>query len=117
MSKQPKATFARLESGEWGVRLKAGYARAGVKIQIERRDGSIAIETIEAIVATIAGVDYCALRRSARPSPQASAPRPKRPRSHGGAESSARRKARRHGWDGTVGSPSYYDSGLYDEES
>jgi hypothetical protein len=55
------ATYTKLRSGEWGVRVE-GAARAGQTITVRKKDGSTKTETIEKVVWTGNGVSLCAVK-------------------------------------------------------
>jgi hypothetical protein len=103
------ATFTKRD-GQWVIRAPKGRARPGQSIEVSKRDGSLVTEIVAAILETVDGFDYCSIRPSQR---RRSPPRP------GGVSGDAtrRRYRNKYGWDGVVGSESYYSSGLYDEES
>lgn len=105
------ATYTKLKSGEWGVRVDGcPDLAAGDVIEVTKRDGSTEVEQIERVLFRSGSAAICAISRKAarKPSRAAATPQPNRTRD------TYRRK---YGWDGVVGSPSYYSSGLYDEES
>lgn len=45
-----KATFARLRSGEWGVRIVGGHAEDGDAVTVEKKDGTTSQVTLGACV-------------------------------------------------------------------
>lgn len=105
------ATFTKLKSGEWGVRVEdCPDIAAGDVVKVTKRDGSTEVEQIERVLFRSGNAAICAISRKAAhtPSRVAAKPQPNKVRD------TYRRK---YGWDGVVGSPSYYSSGLYDEES
>lgn len=57
------ATYTKLKSGNWGVRIE-GAAQAGQTITVTKRDGSTKSETIERVVWSGNGVSLCAIRQS-----------------------------------------------------
>lgn len=109
------ATFMKLRSGEWGIKFgKAdkGQAKPGARVSVRTRAGEIKQVTIKTVVSQ--GSDYaiCAIESDRAPS--------NRGRSYGGrgyGRGYGREDCRKYGWDGVVGSPSYYSSGQYDEDS
>lgn len=102
-----KATYAKLRDGSWGVRVTGGVPAAGTALTVRKKSGETKSETIARVLWTGDGVALCAIEPSSRSTSR-------------GQDSWDRRRntyRRRYGWDGVEGSPSYYSSGLYDEES
>lgn len=96
-------TYTKLRNGSWGVRVE-GPAKAGDTVTVTKKSGETATEKISKVVWTGKGISLCSIE----------ARTPKSPR--------ARRRydrvdCRKYGWDGVYGSPSYYSSGQYDEDS
>jgi hypothetical protein len=60
------ATYTKLKSGEWGVRVQ-GDARVGQVVTVKKRDGTTKTETIEKVVWSGNGISLCAVSRSAKP--------------------------------------------------
>ena len=100
------ATPAKLRDGTWGAICKVEVAM-GDTIKITTRAG----KTWTAIVIDIHGTTKhgtLVATRSSDRAPSATARR---------AYHSDREDCRKYGWDGVVGSLSYYSSGQYDEDS
>lgn len=96
------ATYTKLKSGNWGIRVQ-GEAKAGDYVSVTKKDGTTKTERIERVVWTGNGISLCAIKRAGGYG---------RSRRYG---SDGLRDAYRHGWDGRIGSPSYYSSGAFDE--
>ncbi len=99
------ATYTKLRSGDWGIRVQGdgctiASLHSGLSIAVAKRDGSTRHETIDRVVWRDGRTAICAIRAQSR----------NRSRSNDGL-----RDAYRHGWDGKIGSPSYYSSGAFDE--
>lgn len=58
------ATYAKLRSGDWGIRSTAAL-RAGDSIAVTKRDGSTKTETVAKIVFTGGGVTLAAIASGA----------------------------------------------------
>lgn len=97
------ATYQKLKSGEWGVRVQ-GTARAGDAISVRTKAGKVKTETVKAVVWSGDGVTLCSIEQAERSASS-------------GRSATERRYMNRYGWDGARGSSSYYSSGMYDEES
>jgi len=122
MAKKSQITFAKLEDGAWGLRVVGVKVKADDKVTARKRDGSQVKATIDAVIDNRLEkgerVYYCSIRKTEESSTAPPPPSPPVRRTGGFPNrNTARSRARRAGWDGEVGSPSYYDSGLYDEES
>lgn len=59
------ATYTKLRSGEWGIRVQ-GQPSAGDVIQVAKRDGSVKTETVAKIVWRGDGIAICAVARRPR---------------------------------------------------
>ncbi len=95
------ATYQKLKSGEWGIRVQ-GTAKAGDSVSVRTKAGVVKAEIVKAVVWSGDGVTLCAVE----------------PRERSNGRSTTERKyMRKYGWDGKRGSSSYYSSGMYDEES
>ena len=97
-----KATYTKLRNGNWGIRVE-GSARKGDTITVSKKSGETKTEEVSAVVWSGNGITLCAI------SQHDSRPRYRRDDEDG------LRDAYRHGWDGKIGSPSYYSSGAFDE--
>jgi hypothetical protein len=51
------ATYTRLRSGEWGIRIVGGQPQPGAVVAVGRRDGTVVHETIGRILWTGPGRD------------------------------------------------------------
>ena len=58
------ATYTKLRSGEWGVRVQ-GTATVGQTITVQKKSGETKSETVAAVVWSGNGITLCALGRSA----------------------------------------------------
>lgn len=95
MTSTASATYTKLRSGEWGIRVM-GRVAAGDRVTVKKQSGESKVETIGSVVWSGQGVTLCSIARA--------------------AASPRREDCRRYGWDGTVGSRSYYSSGQYDQD-
>jgi hypothetical protein len=95
-------TYTKLRDGSWGLRSTESIA-AGARIAVAKKSGETKIETVGRVVWTGNGITLATIQGSAAT---------RRARAGYGREN-----CRRYGWDGVVGSPSYYSSGQYDEDS
>lgn len=59
-----KATYTKLKSGAWGVRVEGGTPHVGQSITVTKRDGSARLEVIEKIVFSGNGITLCAVEQS-----------------------------------------------------
>lgn len=98
------ATYTKLKDGSWGVRMP-GAAPKGHRaaISVTKKGGETKVEQIE-VIWSGDGVCLCRILVSSRPSSSN--------RYSGSRELAA---CRRRGWDGRIGSSSYYSSGAFDE--
>ena len=72
-----QTTFARLPSGEWGIRCAADLATPGTQVSVSKRDGTLTVATVGAVLSTVDGVATCSIAAAPRaPAPAHS--------SHGG---------------------------------
>jgi len=106
---QTKITYTKLRDGSWG--LRGPSLTAGVTVAVSKKDGSQKHETVGRVIWQGDGVCLATIDSCRDSSPRTSSRRP----SSGRNVREVYR--RRYGWDGVVGSSSYYTSGLYDEES
>ena len=103
-----QATYTKLNSGDWGIRVAGASVAPGATVTVAKKSGETKTETIGAVLWTGNAVSLCSIARSATRD-YSSTPR--------GKQSIEHTYKRRYGWDGVRGSPSYYSSGMYDEES
>lgn len=94
------ASYSKLRDGSWGLRGKDLVA--GATITVTKKSGGTKVETVGRILWR--GEDGTCLA-----SIEASQP--------AGRTRDGRVDCRKYGWDGVVGSSSYYTSGQYDEDS
>lgn len=73
------ATFTKLKSGEWGVRV-VGTVRVGDTVTVSRKDGTSEQKVVGVVVWSGNGITLCTLAASGRPSytPQAGKQRRRR---------------------------------------
>lgn len=94
-------TYTKLRSGAWGVRCE-GKVKSGDRVTVRKKSGETRTESVERVVWTDGKISLCSIvaetRQTRRQAPE-------------------RQDCRKYGWDGVVGSPSYYSSGQYDEDS
>jgi hypothetical protein len=95
------ATPIKLRNGTWGAKV-LGAVEVGAQLDVQTKSGKTWTATVERVVWSGSGVTIVATRSRSRS------------RSRWGSE---REDCRRYGWDGVVGSSSYYTSGQYDEDS
>jgi len=100
-----QATYTKLRSGAWGVKLTGIAGTVPATVTVTKRDGSTKVERIADVVWKGDGAMICTLAASS----------PARPAT--GRSRTESTFIRRYGWDGVRGSSSYYSSGMYDEES
>jgi hypothetical protein len=66
-------TYAKLRSGEWGVRVQGSAPAKGAKVTVSKKDGTSKVETIVQVVWSGNGVALCAIAGASAPaSPRAS---------------------------------------------
>ena len=63
------ATYAKLQSGEWGVRTTGLKVSPGLVLTVEKRDGTRKQETVARVVWSQGDAAICAIVPSAKPSP------------------------------------------------
>jgi hypothetical protein len=95
------ATPIKLKNGSWGAKVQ-GSVDVGAQLDVQTKSGKTWTATVERVVWSGSGVTIVATRSS---------------RSSRWGQGSGREDCRRYGWDGVVGSSSYYTSGQYDEDS
>lgn len=99
------ATPTKLRSGDWGARIPSASVREGDSITITARSGKTWSARVTKVVWQGNGVTIAATSSTSGD------------RDGLGGSRTREMYRRRYGWDGVVGSSSYYSSGLYDEES
>jgi hypothetical protein len=55
------ATYAKLKSGNWGVRVQGGTPAVGESVTVTKRDGTSKTETVAAVVYAGDGYTLCAI--------------------------------------------------------
>lgn len=88
------ATYTKLRNGDWGVRVQ-GTIGPGMEVIVTTRSGKTRRETVRKVLWRGNGICICTIDR--------------------GCKNDGLTEAYRHGWDGQIGSPSYYWSGAFDE--
>lgn len=100
MNSATVAKYTRLKSGEWGVRIPCEASKGErATVAVMSKAGNLKYETV-VVIWSGNGVSLCAIEQQQR------------------TRHSASREldsCRRRGWDGRVGSSSYYSSGAFDE--
>lgn len=101
-------TYTKLRSGSWGIR-STSKIEAGQSVTVTKKSGETKLETIDRVIWTDGKVWLASISPAKSQSQSQSGP---------SASSKIERTYRRkYGWDGVRGSPSYYSSGMYDEDS
>ena len=101
------ATPAKLRDGTWGATCKVAVA-VGDVVQVTTRAG----KTWAAKVTAVHGTTVHGTTVSTQSTDRAPTTTARRRAYHADRED-----CRKYGWDGVVGSRSYYSSGQYDEDS
>lgn len=57
------ATYTKLRSGEWGLRVVGDKPRVGQPIHVEKKDGTVKTESISEIVWSEGETHLCSLDR------------------------------------------------------
>jgi hypothetical protein len=97
-------SYTKLRDGSWGIRVD-GHARVGEMVEVTTKGGQRKREKVTKVLWTgqdkFSGktISLCSIEQRASSSPA----------------SSPSRDRRFPGWDGKIGSPSYYSSGAFDE--
>lgn len=102
MNSATVATYTKLKSGEWGVRIPCEAAKGERDtVAVRTKAGNLKYEKV-VVLWSGDGVSLCSIET---------------PRAGRGSNSGVRElgACRRRGWDGRVGSSSYYSSGAFDE--
>lgn len=104
------ATFTKLRDGSWGIKVEQiTKPNVGDIISVSKKDGTTSNVAISKVLWSNSNAYLCAIE---------SQEKTYKTKSSNSSNSNLRNLyRRRYGWDGVVGSPSYYSSGLYDEES
>jgi len=76
-----QATFTKLRSGDWGVRVEGAVPATGASITVAKRDGSRDTVVVERVLWTGDGVALCAIQRRASGGGARSSGAARRPRS------------------------------------
>jgi len=102
MNSATVATYTKLKSGEWGVRIPCEAAKGErATVAVRTKAGDLKYESV-VVIWSGSGVSLCSINRNCAVSGDRSAER-------------ELASCRRRGWDGRVGSSSYYSSGAFDE--
>lgn len=64
----PATTYTKLKSGEWGLRVPGGAARAGMSVAVHTKAGAAKTETIDRVLWSGNGVSLCTIRKRQRSS-------------------------------------------------
>lgn len=107
-----QATPYKLKSGAWGAKVQ-GTVRAGDTVEITARSGKSWTATVDTVVWSGSGVSLVTTASKPRSSGRGRYATHRSP--YGNRY--GREDCRKYGWDGVVGSSSYYTSGQYDEDS
>jgi len=62
----PTATYTKLRSGDWGIRVQ-GSVEAGAVLTVTKKSGEAKAETVAKVVWSGNGITLCAIGQSARP--------------------------------------------------
>lgn len=60
------ATFTKLKSGSWGVRVLGAAPEVGQQVAVTKRDGTTQHVTIERVLVTGDGTSICAIKQEQR---------------------------------------------------
>jgi formamidopyrimidine-DNA glycosylase len=58
------ATYTKLKSGNWGIRVQSEEVEAGNEIPVTKKSGETKIEVVERVLWTGNGISLCAIRQS-----------------------------------------------------
>lgn len=61
-----EATYTKLRSGEWGLRIK-GEAKTGLKVKVTKRSGEVKTETVDRVIWSGNGITLAAIFDGGRP--------------------------------------------------
>lgn len=61
-----QASFTKLRSGDWGIRVTGGVPEAGQSVVVAKRDGSSDTVSVDRVVWSGEGVALCAIVRRAK---------------------------------------------------
>lgn len=61
-----KATYTKLKSGDWGLRVEGGDVKAGQSITVTKKDGDTKTETVAGVLWTGNGVQLCSIKPKQR---------------------------------------------------
>lgn len=65
------ATYTKLRSGEWGIRVQGGTVREGQTVTVRKQSGETKTETVKKVVFAGNGIQLCAIGSGA-PAPSRS---------------------------------------------
>lgn len=69
-----RATYVKLQDGNWGIRVKGGAPAPGAQIRVMKKMGTVKVETVDRVVWRGDGVALCSIRRSGRSGRSAGGP-------------------------------------------
>lgn len=55
------ASYTKLKSGEWGIRITESSVKAGDAVTVRKKDGTTKQETVQKVIWTGNGVTLCAI--------------------------------------------------------
>jgi len=61
------ATYTKLKSGDWGIRIEGGKPESGSSITVSKRDGSSKIESIDKVLWSDGKVSLCSIAKQVQP--------------------------------------------------
>lgn len=61
------ASYAKLKSGDWGIRVTGGNVSTGSTVTVTKKDGTTKTETVTQVVWSGNGVTLCAVAPSRQP--------------------------------------------------
>lgn len=69
------ATYTKLQSGEWGIRVQGNKPGVGSTLTVTKKDGTAKTETVAQVVWSGQGVHICAIARGTTGGTTANRPR------------------------------------------
>lgn len=61
-----QATFTKLRSGDWGIRVEGSPPAQGASISVAKRDGSRDVVVVDRVLWSGDGIALCAIQRRGR---------------------------------------------------
>jgi len=95
-----KATYSKLKSGDWGIRVE-GVVKPGATVTVVKKDGSTKSETVSRVLWTGNGISLCAIGASGNGRRSASSQQ---------CDNCGYSRGHRDGCESAHGGMSYYDS-------